>query len=79
MQVEVVPDGLAATAVWQTRNNRGFLDIVLGMFMTGRIGPGDDDMRLNELNQKAWDLSSQIRTQRMLDLDAHVASKKPAQ
>lgn len=79
MQVEVVSDGLAASAVWQTRNKRGFLDIAIGMVTTGRLGLDDENMRINELNQKAWDLASQIRTQRMLDLDAHVASKKPAQ
>lgn len=79
MQLEVVSDGLAASAVWQTRNNRGFLDIALGMFSARSFGPDDENMRINELNQKAWDLASQIRTQRMTDLDAFVATKKPAQ
>lgn len=77
LQLDVVPDGLAANATWQTRGGRGFLDIALGTIMLRGTDADADQAERDRLNQQAWDLANQIRTQRMTDLDAYAASKQP--
>jgi hypothetical protein len=79
IQLDVVPDGLSAHGVWQLRGQRSIIEIGASMFMMTSMGGSPDDMERDRLNNRAWELANEIRTQRMIDLDTFAAKQsKPA-
>ncbi len=78
MQLEVVPDGLTVHGLWQARGKRGMVEIGTAMF-TGMMSMPDADMADSQrLNTRAWELSTEIRNQRTVDLDAFAAKQQAA-
>jgi len=75
MQLEVVPDGLTLHGLWQTRGQRSMIEIGASMFTSRSQGFDADQAELERLNTRSWELASEIRMQRTLDLDAAAAKQ----
>jgi hypothetical protein len=75
VQLDVVPDGLAARGVWRSRGNRSMLELGASIFMISNVYDSTDEAERERLSNRSWELANQIRQQRTADLDAFAAKQ----